>query len=115
MRDQENHSDLTELFTAEDRELDAAPFVKDVMAGIRRKALFRRLLLGAVGMAGAGVSALQLPGLLSNWTGLDSLVTQTITDARQDASLLTTIDPLWLTVGGVVAISLLAITAWERA
>ena len=41
MRDQETYSDLTDLFTAEDRALDPAPFVNDVMGGIRRKSLFR--------------------------------------------------------------------------
>jgi len=115
MRDQETYSDLTDLFAAEDRKMDPAPFVNEVMTGIRRKALFRRLLLGAVGVAGAGVAALQLPGLLSNWTGLDQIVTRTVTDARQDANLLTSADPIWLMVGGVVALSLLAITSWERA
>ncbi|MEE2922862.1 MAG: hypothetical protein VYC38_13955 [Pseudomonadota bacterium] len=115
MRDQETYSDLTDLFAAEDRKMDPAPFVKDVMTGIRRKSLFRRLLLGAVGVAGAGVAAVQLPGLLSNWAGLDQLVTRTVSDARQDASLVTSADPIWLMVGGVVALSLLAITSWERA
>ena len=86
MRDQETYSDLTDLFAAEDRKMDPAPFVKDVMTGIRRKSLFRRLLLGAVGVAGAGVAAVQLPGLLSNWTGLDQLVTRTVSDARRDAA-----------------------------
>ena len=61
MRDQETYSDLTDLFTAEDRALDPAPFVNDVMTGIRRKSLSRRLVLGAVGVVGAGVAAFQLP------------------------------------------------------
>tara|TARA_R110000796_G_scaffold118034_1_gene231306 strand:- start:484 stop:837 length:354 start_codon:yes stop_codon:yes gene_type:complete len=115
MRDQETYSDLTDLFTAEDRALDPAPFVNDVMTGIRRKSLSRRLVLGAVGVVGAGVAAFQLPSLLAGWSGLDTLVTRTVNDAQQDASLLTSADPLWLMVGGVVAVSLLAVTAWERA
>ena len=44
MRDQETYSDLTDLFTVEDRALDPAPFVNDVMTGIRRKSLSRRLV-----------------------------------------------------------------------
>ena len=115
MRDQDPYSDLTDLFTAEDRKMDPAPFVNDVMAGIRRKSLFRRLLLGAVGMGGAAIAAIQLPSLLAGWTGLDTLVTRTVSNARQDASLLASADPVWLMVGGVVAFTLLALTSWERA
>ncbi|KCZ55583.1 hypothetical protein HY29_11750 [Hyphomonas beringensis] len=114
MREQETYSDLTDLFTAEDRKLDPAPFVQDVMGGIRRKALMRRVLLGAVGLAGASVAAMQLPKLLSGWTGLDLALTKSVVDASKDASLLSTVDPLWLVVGGVVTLSLLAITTWER-
>ncbi len=115
MREQESYSDLTDLFSAEDRKLDPAPFVHDVMGGIRRKALMRRAILGCVGLAGAAVAAVQLPKLLKGMTGLDFAVTQSVVDASKDVSLLSSIDPLWFFVGGVVTLSVLAITTWERA
>lgn len=115
MREHQDYSDLTDLFTAEDRKLDGKPFVADVMSGIRRKTMFRRIVLAGVGVAGAGVAAMQLPKLLTGWTGLDGVVTKTITDARADAGLLTTVDPLWMMIGGMVVLTLLAVTTMERA
>lgn len=115
MREQESYSDLTDLFTAEDRALDPAPFVKEVMTGIRRQSLKRRLILGGVGISGAAVAGVQLPALLAGWTGLDGIVSQMLASTRQDMGILSTVDPLWLTIGGVVTLSLLAVAAMERA
>ncbi len=115
MRDQETYSDLTDLFTAEDRALDPAPFTRDVMSSIRRQSLKRRVILGGVGISGACIALGQLPTLLAGWSGLDGIVSKTLSDARQDVGVLSTIDPLWLTIGGVVALSLLAVAATERA
>jgi hypothetical protein len=70
MREEETFQDLSSLFAAEDRALEAKPFVDDVMGKVRRRSLMRRGILLAVGGIGAVVAALQLPGLLGEWVTL---------------------------------------------
>jgi len=114
MRDDETFQDLTSLFAAEDRALEAKPFVDDVMGKVRRRKMMRRVFLLAVGGAGAVVAALQLPGLLGDWVTLDNTVTNTISSAQQQAGLLANADPLWLGIAAVVGLCVAAVTTLER-
>lgn len=114
MREEETFQDLSSLFAAEDRALEAKPFVDEVMGKVRHRALMRRAVLLAVGGVGAVVAALQLPGLLGEWVTLDSTVTNTISSAQQQASLLATADPLWLGVVAVIGLCVAAVTSLER-
>ncbi|MBB40822.1 MULTISPECIES: hypothetical protein [Hyphomonas] len=114
MREEDTFQDLSSLFAAEDRALEAKPFVDDVMGKVRRRSLVRRGVLLAVGGAGAVVAALQLPGLLGDWTMLDNTVVNTISSAQQQAGLLASTDPLWLGIAAVVGLCVAAVTALER-
>ncbi len=114
MREEETFDDLTSLFAADDRELEAKPFVDEVMGKVRRRSIVRRAVLLAVGGAGAVVAALQVPGLLGDWTMLDHSVVNTISSAQQQAGMLATANPLWLGIVGVVGLCLAAVTTLER-
>nr|WP_321361417.1 hypothetical protein [uncultured Hyphomonas sp.] len=114
MREEDTFEDLTSLFTAEDSALEAKPFVDEVMGKVRRRSMARRGILLAVGGAGAVVAALQLPGLLGDWVTLDNTVTNTISSAQQQAGLLASADPLWLSIAAVVGLCVAAVTTLER-
>ena len=114
MREEDTFQDLTSLFAAEDRELEAKPFVDEVMGKVRRRALVRRGVLLAVGGIGAVVAVLQLPGLLGDWVTLDNTVTNTISTAQQQAGLLANADPLWLGIVAMVGLCVAAVTTLER-
>lgn len=119
MREEDTYTDLTDLFAAEDKALDAAPFVNEVMTGIRRRALFRRIVLAGVGTAGAVLAALQVPAFLGRFSGAenvtDAVVAQSLSKVQNGVNLLETVDPLWMAIGGVVLLSLVAVTTLERA
>lgn len=114
MREEDTFQDLTSLFAAEDRELDAKPFVDELMGKVRRRTLARKAFLLAVGGAGAVVAALQVPGLLGDWATLDNTVVGTIAAARQQADLLASANPLWLGIAAVVGLCVAAVTTLER-
>ncbi|WP_340694209.1 hypothetical protein [Hyphomonas sp.] len=115
MRDEDTYADLTALFTAEDREQEAKPFVDQVMGRIRAQARMRKLLLAVTGLGGALLAASQLPKLLADSVGLDSSLTTSILQAQEDVSALASANPLWLGIGAVVMLSLMAVAAMERA
>ena len=118
MRDDETYQDLSSLFAAEDRALEAAPFVNEVMGKVRRRTMLRKLFLVGVGGAGAVVAALQVPSLLGDWimvdNTMDSTIFNAISTAQQQAGLLATINPLWLGITAAVALSLAAVATMER-
>lgn len=115
MRDEDTYADLTALFAAEDREQEARPFVDQVMGRIRAQARMRKLLLAVTGLGGALLAASQLPKLLADSVGLDSSLTTSILQAQEDVSALASANPLWLGIGAVVMLSLMAVAAMERA
>lgn len=114
MREEDTFEDLTSLFTAEDRALEAKPFVDEVMGKVRRRTMLRKLFLLGVGSAGAVVAALQVPSLLGDWITFDTNITTTIATAQQQASLLATSNPLWLGIAAIVGLSLAAVATMER-
>ena len=115
MRDKDTYADLTALFTAEDREQVAKPFVDQVIGRIRAQARMRKLLLAVTGLGGALLAASQLPKLLADSVGLDASLTTSIIQAQEDVSALANANPLWLGIGAVVMLSLMAVAAMERA
>lgn len=115
MRDEDTYADLTALFTAEDREHEARPFVDQVMGRIRAQARLRTLLLAVTGLGGALLAASQMPKLLADSVGLDASLTTSIIQAQADVSALASANPLWLGIGAVVMLSLMAVAAMERA
>jgi hypothetical protein len=115
MRDEDTYADLTALFAAEDREHEAAPFVDQVMGRIRAQARMRKLLLAVTGLGGALLAASQLPKLLADSVGLDASLTTSIIQAQNDVSAMASANPLWLGIGAVVMLSLMAVAAMERA
>jgi hypothetical protein len=115
MRDEDTYADLTALFAAEDREHAAAPFVDQVMGRIRAQARMRKLLLAVTGLGGALLAASQLPKLLADSVGLDASLTTSIIQAQDDVSAMASANPLWLGIGAVVMLSLMAVAAMERA
>jgi hypothetical protein len=114
MRDEDTYADLTALFTAEDQEHEARPFVDRVMGRIRAQARIRKLLLAVTGLGGALLAASQLPTLLADSVGLDAALTTSIIQAQADAGALANANPLWLGIGAVVMLSLVAVAAMER-
>ncbi|KCZ93844.1 hypothetical protein [Hyphomonas johnsonii] len=114
MRDEDTYADLTALFSAEDREQEAKPFVDQVMGRIRAQARIRKLLLVVTGVGGALLAASQLPKLLADTVGLDASLTTSIIQVQTDASALASANPLWLGIAAIVGLSLLAVAAMER-
>jgi hypothetical protein len=114
MRDEENYGDLARLFAAEDAALDAAPFTANVMKGIRRQAMIRRLTVGAFGFAGAVIALLQLPDLLSAFVGVDHTVTSALALARTEISQAAASNPMWLAIILGAALSMAAVSMTER-
>jgi hypothetical protein len=115
MRDEDTYADLTALFTAEDREQAAKPFMDQVMGRIQAQTRLRKLLLAVAGLGGALLAASQMPKLLADSVGLDASLTTSIIQAQADVSALASANPLWLGVGAVVMLSLMAVAAMERA
>ena len=114
MREDETFEDLTSLFAAEDRALEAKPFVDEVMGKVRRRTLLRKLFLLGVGGAGAVVAALQVPSLLGDWITVDNTIVTGIATAQQQAGLLASSNPLWLGIAAVVGLSVAAVATMER-
>lgn len=114
MREDDTFEDLASLFAAEDRALEAKPFVDEVMGKVRRRSLMRRAFLLVAGGAGAVVAALQVPSLLGDWLTVDNTVVNAISTAQQQAGLLASTNPLWLGIAAVVGLSLVAVTTMER-
>ncbi|MBD3770996.1 MAG: hypothetical protein IE925_12700 [Rhodobacterales bacterium] len=114
MREEDTFEDLTSLFAAEDRALEAKPFVDEVMGKVRRRTLARKAFLLAVGGAGAVVAALQVPSLLGDWITVDNTVVSAISSAQQQAGLLASTNPLWLGIAAIVGLSLAAVATMER-
>jgi hypothetical protein len=114
MREEDTFEDLTSLFAAEDRALEAKPFVDEVMGKVRRRMLARKAFLLAVGGAGAVVAALQVPSLLGDWITVDNTVVSAISSAQQQAGLLASTNPLWLGIAAIVGLSLAAVATMER-
>ena len=112
---EQDYSDLSLMFEAEDRALEAAPFVEGVMKRVKRTTRIRRLVLASVGGVGALIAGLQLPGLLAGWAGVDTGVTEAITLARTEVGEVAATNPLWMMVACVVALSVFAVSAMERA
>ncbi|MEZ5998887.1 MAG: hypothetical protein R3B98_09360 [Hyphomonas sp.] len=115
MHDEDTYQDLTSLFTAEDQQFDGKPFVDDVMGQVRRRALFRKLVIAGVGAVGAIVAASQVPSLLGDWITVDDAILTGIADARQQVGLLATINPIWLAIAAVAGLSFTAVATMERA
>jgi len=115
----ETFEDLSRLFTAEDRALEAKPFVDGVMGRIRRKQMMRRMVLLGVGAAGAVIAALQVPSLLGEWVPvdntLDTSLVSALSSAQQQAGLFASSNPLWLSIAAVVGLSLALVATMERA
>ena len=114
MREEETFEDLASLFAAEDRALDAKPFVAEVMGKVRRRTRLRRAFLIGVGGAGALVAALQVPSLLGDWITVDNTIVTAISTAQQQAGLLASTNPLWLGIAAMVGLSLAAVATMER-
>ena len=114
MRDEDTYADLTALFTAEDREQAAKPFMDQVMGRIQAQTRLRKLLLAVTGLGGALLAASQMPKLLADSVGLDASLTTSIIQAQADVSALASANPLWLGIGAVVMLSLVAVAAMER-
>ncbi|MEQ9434832.1 hypothetical protein [Hyphomonas sp.] len=114
MRDEDTYADLTALFTAEDREQAAKPFMDQVMGRIQAQTRLRKLLLAVTGLGGALLAASQMPKLLADSVGLDASLTTSIIQAQADVSALASANPLWLGIGAVVMLSLMAVAAMER-
>tara|TARA_R110000787_G_scaffold25842_2_gene72486 strand:+ start:315 stop:662 length:348 start_codon:yes stop_codon:yes gene_type:complete len=115
MQNEDTYADLTALFAAEDRAVDGKPFVDQVMGRIQAQARMRKLLLAVTGLGGALLAASQLPKLLADSVGLDASLTTSIIQAQNDVSALASANPLWLGIGAVVMLSLMAVAAMERA
>ncbi len=114
MRDQDSYKDLTDLFTVEDASIEAAPFVARVSAGIARRTLVRRLTLSGIGLAGAVIAGLQLPGLLADWAGVDKTINETLVLAQTEITQTATNDPFWMVVAIGVALCFYAVSSLER-
>ena len=115
MREEDPFEDLTSLFAAEDRALEAKPFVDEVMGKVRRRTMLRKALLLTAGGAGALVAALQVPSLLGDWITVDNTVVNAISTAQQQAGMLASSNPLWLGIAAVVGLSLALVATMERA
>src|SRR3990167_5617298 len=86
MREQDAYKDLADLFRVEDNALPAEPFTRQVMHQVRRQKAVRRIVVGSLGMIGAGIAAMQLPQLFAEWVGVDKAVTQALTTAPTELS-----------------------------
>ncbi len=123
MREQDAYKDLSDLFRVEDNALPAEPFTRQVMHGVRKQKRMRRLVVGGLGLIGAGIAALQLPELLGEWVGVDKSVTQALTTAPTELSTaavnqLSTAamsNPMWLAIAAGAALCVFAVSAFERA
>ena len=123
MREQDAYKDLSDLFRAGDNALPAEPFTRQVMGNVRRQKMMRRLVVGSLGLAGAGIAALQLPALLGECVGVDRAVTAALTTAPTELSTaainqLSTAamsNPVWLAVAAGAAFCVFAVSAFERA
>ena len=115
MREQDAYKDLSDLFRAGDNALPAEPFTRQVMGNVRRQKMMRRLVVGSLGLAGAGIAALQLPALLGEWVGVDRAVTAALTTAPTELSTAAMSNPVWLAVAAGAAFCVFAVSAFERA
>jgi hypothetical protein len=111
----EDTSDLTRLFEAEAAALDGDAFTAKLMARVRRGERVRRVVLVSVGMLGAALAALQLPGLYANWPGLGEAITHArVTLPTNVGSALETA-PLWVLVAAAAVAGLFTLTVSEQA
>lgn len=123
MREQDAYKDLSDLFRVEDNALPAEPFTGQVIAGVRRRKLMRRAIVGSLGLTGAAIAAMQLPQLFSEWAGVDKTVTEALTTAPTELSAaavnqLSTAavsNPMWLAVAAGAMLCIFAVSAFERA
>jgi hypothetical protein len=123
MREQDAYKDLSDLFMVEDNALPAQPFTRQVMSRVRQQKMMRRFVVGGLGLAGAGVAALQLPQLLADWVGVDKTVTEALTTAPTElgAAAVSQIsaaalgNPMWLAIAAGAALCVFAVSTIERA
>ena len=115
MHEEDTYQDLASLFAAEDRALEAKPFVDGVMGDIRRKALIRRLVIAGGGAAGAVIAAFQLPSLFGDWFTVDDTIVSAVASAQQQVGVLASVNPVWLLAAAVAGLSFAAVATLERA
>lgn len=116
MTDDMKHDDLTALFAAQDRELEAAPFVETVMTRVESDGRKRRLVLAGAALFGGILAGSQIPKLLSEMTGVEFSLTQALTLAQDQVQAeVMTAPPLWIAAAVVASLSMLAAMQLERA
>lgn len=123
MREQDAYKDLSDLFRVEDNALPAEPFTRQVMGRVKRTKRTRQLVVGSLGLAGAAIAAMQLPQLFAEWTGVDKTMTEVLTTAPTEVSSaavseltsLAATNPMWLAIAAGAALTLFAVSAFERA
>ena len=123
MREQDAYKDLADLFRVEDNALPAEPFTRQVMHQVRRQKAVRRIVVGSLGMIGAGIAAMQLPQLFAEWVGVDKAVTQALTTAPTELSAAAVnqvstaamSNPMWLAIAAGAVLCIFAVSAFERA
>ncbi len=116
MTSNDNHDDLTELFTAQDETFASDEFAASVMAPIRRRARYRQAILFGAGGLGLGAAVSQLVSLIGSWQPA-RIETQSTLALVQDriAALSSSIEPIWLITAGMVAVCVAMMAAMERA
>jgi hypothetical protein len=93
------------------------------MKRVGQQKMMRRFVVGGLGLAGAGVAALQLPQLLADWVGVDKSVTEALTTAPTElgAAAVSQIsaaalsNPMWLAIAAGAALCVFAVSTIERA
>ena len=116
MTSEHDHSDLTELFTAEDDALASEAFIKSVMAPIRKRARARQALLFGAGGIGIGAALSQLAAFAGTWESSGSTARDAMPSLQdQLVGLTSTIDPIWLLTAGMIALCVALMAVLERA
>ena len=116
MTSNENHDDLTELFTAQDETFASDEFAASVMAPIRKRARYRQAILFGAGGLGLGAAVSQVMALIGSWKPAP-IETQSSLALVQDrlAALSSSVEPVWLIMAGMVAVCAAMMAAMERA
>ncbi|MDG1826906.1 MAG: hypothetical protein P8H62_11640 [Henriciella sp.] len=116
MQTEDNYTDLTALFEAQDASLDADTFVAEVMKPIRNRARWRTPLLFGAGGLGLGAAVSQISVVLSELPVPSTPnIDVSLSAAQESVSSLANVNPVWALAAGVVIVCLGFITLTERA